>query len=833
MDHSLPTHLDERLRWLVRPDQTRHGPGEFVLYWMHNALRGHDNPALDVAICLARQNGLPLLVYHALSEDYPYASDRFHSFMLQGHRDVQRELTDRGIQSNFHLQRDGARGPHLRDLTRRAAVLVTEEMPVQPLVGWMQRLTVRTTTPIAMVDASCIVPVPLVGHAYANANEYRDATEHFYHQRVGVPYADQPLDVDLFDGSMPFPAFDLQDACLTSLIRKCRVDHSVAPVIDTPGGSRAGYARWDEFKANGLADYSKRRSNAADHRGSSRISSYLHFGMVSPFRIAREADRAGAQDYLDELLVWREMAFHYCFHHPDAIDSLDGIPVWAKETLLQHVDDDRQKSCSWETLSRANTGQPLWDTCQQSLLKHGELHHSARMTWGKLLLPWVPTPGRALQLAIDLNHRYALDGGDPSSYGGILWCFGQFDQPVEPESKVFGRVRAADPDHAEANLNLAQFQQIVDRPITPLAPRIAIVGAGMAGLTAGRTLHDYGLDVTVFEKSDKVGGRIATVKAVADADAKSDRDGKTSIEGLHPALSFDHGAQYFTARDSRFCRYVQSWIQDGFVQPWLGRMVELGLGGKVIAEKMDTGRYVGVPGMDQVAKHLAADLNVRLETNVVDLLRRGDSQWALVDAAGETHGEFDYVIVNATPVQSSALMSGHSAMATQIAACDMKPTWALMIQTDGLKSLDFDAAFINDGPLSWIARDSAKPGRMNFGQPDGGDTSGTEAWVLHASNLWSMAHIDDHPEMVTDELLAALQQVTGLAPGNVVHALACCWRDAVPVDPIDRECLWDAAARLGACGDWCGGPRIEGAFLSGVSIAGEVLRHLTIDRRAT
>ena len=136
VDQSLPPALAERLRWLVSPADAQHQPGEFVLYWMHSAMRGHENPALDVAICLARQNGLPLLVYHALSEDYPYSSDRFHAFILQGQRDVQRELADRGIESHFHLARDGDRGPHLRDLTRRAAVLVTEDMPVHPLVGW-------------------------------------------------------------------------------------------------------------------------------------------------------------------------------------------------------------------------------------------------------------------------------------------------------------------------------------------------------------------------------------------------------------------------------------------------------------------------------------------------------------------------------------------------------------------------------------------------------------------------------------------------------------------------------------------------------------------------
>ena len=114
MDQSLPEHLAERFRWVIDPESCASGPGRFVLYWMHNALRAHENPALDVSIALARQNGLPLLVYHAISEDYPYASDRHHTFILQGARDAQRQLAERGITSHFHVQRDGHRGAHLR-----------------------------------------------------------------------------------------------------------------------------------------------------------------------------------------------------------------------------------------------------------------------------------------------------------------------------------------------------------------------------------------------------------------------------------------------------------------------------------------------------------------------------------------------------------------------------------------------------------------------------------------------------------------------------------------------------------------------------------------------
>lgn len=780
------------------------------MYWMHNALRAHENPALDVAICLARQNGLPLLVYHALSEDYPYASDRFHSFILQGHRDAQREMRDRGITAFFHLQQNGNRGPHLRDLTRKAAILVTEEMPVQPLAGWMERLVSRTTTPIAMVDASCVVPVGLVKKPYSRAFEYRDATADLYAQRISRGYPEQSVDVEMHD-EVPFDPLDLQDVCLSDLIGNCSIDHTVAPVIDTPGGSRAAYARWNRYKEIGLASYERRRNDAADHNGPSRMSAYLHFGMVSPMRIAREADELDAQKYLDELLIWREMSFHFCYHNIEIIDTLDALPKWARQSLADHAGDERTEKYSWETLARGKSGQPLWDACQRSLIKHGELHNNVRMTWGKSILPWVPTPSRALQLTMDLNHRYALDGRDPSSYGGVLWCYGQFDRPFKPESPYFGRVRTRSAEDHQRRLDMDQYARVVDRPIAPEPPRVAIVGAGLGGLAAARTLADHGLNVTVFDKSRGVGGRMATRRlSPADHDFAENE------------VSFDHGAQYFTARDRRFCRYVQSWMQDGMVAPWLGRIVELD-GGEVLQEKMSTPRYVGVPWMNRIAKHLATDLDVRLETTVARLDRSG-GQWNVLDVQHQSLGQFDNVIVNCPPAQARAILDSHVPFAKKLGELTMKPTWAVMFCGEGLDELEYDAAFINEGPLSWIARDSAKPGRQSAG--------GASAWVLHGSSQWSADHLDATGDEVTQLLIDAFADATGCRPAKLLYQTAHRWLYAIPESPLDQECLWDAGAGIGACGDWCGGPRIEGAFLSGAAVAGALLRHLTIDRQS-
>ena len=163
----------------------------------------------------------------------------------------------------------------------------------------------------------------------------------------------------------------------------------------------------------------------------------------------------GAEKYLDELLIWRELAYTFCFYRPDH-ETLAALPDWARESLSEHEPDARPAINSWETLARGTTGDKLWDAAQRSLLIHGELHNNVRMTWGKALLNWTPDAKSALAAMIDLNHRYALDGRDPASYGGILWCLGQFDRPFPPARRIFGTVRdrstkehakRLDPDH--------------------------------------------------------------------------------------------------------------------------------------------------------------------------------------------------------------------------------------------------------------------------------------------------------------------------------------------------------------------------------------------------
>lgn len=319
--------------------------------------------------------------------------------------------------------------------------------------------------------------------------------------------------------------------------------------------------------------------------------------------------------------------------------------------------------------------------------------------------------------------------------------------------------------------------------------RVAVVGAGVSGLVCAQTLSSAGWDLRVFDKGREVGGRMST---------RVQRDG----------LAFDHGAQYFTVRDERFGQVVEDWIRRGLAAPWEGRITSLGGERGSPPERR---RIVGTPGMNSPCLQLARDLPIGREVRV-ESIDRDDGTWTVTDASGEAYGPFDWVVLAMPPAQAAALAPPQSELTQRAAAVKMRPCWAVLASAAAPLDVDFDAAFVEESPLSWIARTSSKPEREH--EP--------ERWVLHASAEWTEAHLEDDAVEVQAALLAAFEAVTERTL-KMGAAVAHRWRYAIPEEPLPDECLIDEELQLGACGDWCAGPRVEGAFLSGSALARRVL----------
>ncbi|MEO0511668.1 MAG: FAD-dependent oxidoreductase [Planctomycetota bacterium] len=786
--------------------------GEFVLCWLHHAVRGHDNPALDASVFLANKLGLPVLAYQGLGGRHRYNSDRHHVFILEGARDAARELRERGISSVFHLPTDPTVASPLTDLAARAAAVVTEDFPAPPFPRWTARLAERSAAAVFVVDAACVMPLRSTDTRFTRAFKFRDAAKEAWAREMALDHEDIRPRVEPFPASgasLGFEPFDLDAADFGAAAAACDIDHSVPPVGRVRGGSDAGYERWRVFRDRALSRYDKRRNDAADMDAVSCLSPYLHHGHVSPFRIAREARErggAGAEKFLDELLVWRELAFNFCANTPShQLDTLHAVPSWARDSLEQHAADQRQQLLSWESLARGRSGSPLWDEAQRSLLVNGELHNNVRMTWGKAVLEWTRGPRDALSKIIDLNHRFALDGCDPNSYGGLLWCLGQFDRPFKPDRPVTGTVRERSPEvHAE-RLKPAEYRAAILSRVAHEPRRVAVVGGGITGLVCARTLADQLCDVTVFDKGREPGGRLSTRTA--------DVGGAT--------VTFDHGCPAFDVTDARFGRAVRSWIEDGVCAAWRPEDAD---GPPLV---------VGLPTSQSIARHLATDLDVRSSTGVTGLTRDGRG-WTVGyesshdGAAGSE--SFDAVVLAMAPEQASRLLPArldpHAASPSNainaVNAIGSHTQWVLMLALstvlDDLPSLQ---QIEGHGALELCIREDQKPGRRV--------PSGVSTLVFHATAAWSADRYDTPRDDIASQLRpAALGWLAGrvgrdLTEDAVVFERAHRWGLARPMTPGGDRVVEAADGTLVIAGDGFGGSGVEAAFLSGQAVAGRVL----------
>lgn len=193
-----------------------------------------------------------------------------------------------------------------------------------------------------------------------------------------------------------------------------------------------------------MPDYETSR-NKPDVDGSSRLSSYLHFGFLSPLEIAfavREADapKAAKEAYLEELIVRRELSYNLTRHNPKKYDSIEALPDWVQKTMREHIDDERPEIFSLEELEFGKTYDELWNASQREMVLTGEMHNYVRMLWGKLVIQWTRNYEEAFAILEHLNNKYCLDGRNPNSYAGILWCFGKYDRPWM-ERPIFGKMR--------------------------------------------------------------------------------------------------------------------------------------------------------------------------------------------------------------------------------------------------------------------------------------------------------------------------------------------------------------------------------------------------------
>lgn len=321
--------------------------------------------------------------------------------------------------------------------------------------------------------------------------------------------------------------------------------------------------------------------------------------------------------------------------------------------------------------------------------------------------------------------------------------------------------------------------------------RVAVIGAGIAGLACARRLVASGRSVKIYDKGRGVGGRAATRRIkMGDSD-----------------LCFDHGAQYFTARDSAFRALVDRLVAAGAVARYPNSVI--GITDTARTHLPDEPRFVGTPGMNAIAKALANGLDVETSRHISELIRDANG-WTLALSDGLQAGPFESVVIAVPAEQATELLLPVApSLAQEAQAARTSPCWAAMLVFPSRVEVDFEAARVGgSSALGWAA------------QMKGNDEA-YSCWVLHAKPDWSRDNIAQSAQWISDELTREFSELARV-DAHPLHAAAHRWRYAQVQHPAGTPFAWDDGLGLGVCGDWRLGPRVELAWQSGDALGGAI-----------
>jgi len=508
-------------------DRPVNAKGKYVVYWPQMFRRLHANHALDYAVQLAAVLKKPLVVYEGLKLNYPWASARHHTFILQGMRDNAAAAAKLGVSywPFVETPADAGRGLVAR-IAGDACAVVTDDYPAYIVPAHNRALATKSPVPLILVDSNSIVPLAKLGAAVSAAAHLRPRihkqfAEAWKLRAAHAPEISKPLGKHI---DPPFTPWDAtQD--IARFVASLPVDQSVPAVPGVEGGTVAGRAVLGDFISRKLGRYSTER-NAPDDpakNAASALSAYLHYGHLSIQEIAEAVlggdwtpaeinlEAKGKRDdfytrdtnrnsFLDESITWRDVGYHWHWCRNAALRSANAAPTsqswqssptpqfnfetfdfspggertldvtlpdWARATLRKHEADTRDHLYSLDEFECGATHDPLWNAAQRELVATGRIHNYLRMLWAKKVFEWSKTPADAYAVLEHLNNKYAIDGRDPNSYTGILWCFGLFDRPWPPERPVFGSVRFMSSANTAKKFKLAGYYEYVLR-CTPL-----------------------------------------------------------------------------------------------------------------------------------------------------------------------------------------------------------------------------------------------------------------------------------------------------------------------------------------------------------------------------
>jgi len=445
--------------------------GDFVLYWMTAYRRPFYNFALQHALTQAMELQRPLVILEALRCDYPFASERFHQFILQGMADNSAYFAN--SQVTYYPYAETALGAGkglIEEMSAASCLIVADDFPAFFHPRMLQAAAKKVKVKLEAVDSNGLLPMRAAERDYPSAYAFRRFLQknlpgHLFNfpQREPLAAAEIPPLAQIPQAirqRWPGATAELL-AGGAEVLGRLPIVHNIKPAAEQ-GGWHQAESYLQRFLKDRLPHYLQR--SAPEQKVSSELSPFLHFGQISSHQIFEQlteregwsigklspetrGQRSGwwgmseaTEAFIDQLITWRELGFNACTFLP-GYDQYHSLPGWARETLETHREDPRPYLYSFEFFEQARTHDPLWNAAQNQLVREGRIHNYLRMLWGKKILEWSPDAETALKTMLCLNDKYALDGRDPNSCSGIFWCLGRYDRAWGPERPIYGKIR--------------------------------------------------------------------------------------------------------------------------------------------------------------------------------------------------------------------------------------------------------------------------------------------------------------------------------------------------------------------------------------------------------
>ncbi len=474
-------------RRFTRNENKPNESGDYVLYWMQTNRRFQYNYALEYAAAWANKLDKPLLIYEGLNVDYPWANDRFHTFIMQGMKENLEFARSKNLNFFSYIEpKSGSGKGLLYALAEKASLVISDEYPVFIIRKHNESVGKKLNIPYITIDSNGLIPLGITEKDPYSAYLFRKVMQKHFIEAYTNPPKQNPLDdlenrseIPLSDNFLKkYPRADKVLSDISKAVADLIIDHSVS-TVDMDGSRQAALGKLGNFIAHGLMDYDEKR-NHPDEKKTSGLSPWLHFGKISEYEIVHSVlghqpkdwdldsitpnggknsgffnGDPNIESFLDEVITWREVGFHYAHHRPD-YDKFESLPDWVKETMDEHRNDERAYVYSLEEFEQSKTHDELWNAAQTQLREEGIIHNYLRMLWGKKVIEWTPDYRTALEYLIELNNKYALDGRDPNSYSGIFWVLGRFDRAWQ-ERNVFGKLRYMTSESTRKKVRLNQY----------------------------------------------------------------------------------------------------------------------------------------------------------------------------------------------------------------------------------------------------------------------------------------------------------------------------------------------------------------------------------------